>query len=130
MRYFSQVASTLIASVLATLVLFGCGNGSEGSGAGVTAAQIVGTWDQTSAMGKPVVEGGLRTSFEFKPEGKLVKTYTMGPEVKSADGSWSLDGSKLSMNVQGVSFDYNVEKMAGSKLELSMTGMKFEWTKR
>ena len=94
---------TVLCAVLVVLsVLAGC-SGSDSSG-GVNA---VGTWKisvnedgltyQQTQIYKPIVDA-MDGKLEIKSEGKLQISAKMNDEDKSGEGTWTLEGEKLTIN--------------------------------
>lgn len=94
---------TVLCAVLVVLsVLAGC-SGSDSNG-GVNA---VGTWKisvnedgltyQQTQIYKPIVDA-MDGKLEIKSEGKLQISAKMNDEDKSGEGTWTLEGEKLTIN--------------------------------
>ena len=122
--------TTFIALALGSGVAqFGCSGGNDG-GISASQSQLAGTWRQTKAMGKPVVAGGVQSTFELQPDGNLKQLLALGDKVEVDTGTWSLRGSTLTISLQKAgAVDYTVTSLSGKTMQLNLISIPVEWTK-
>jgi hypothetical protein len=114
--------------VCLTAILAGEGNPASAQkkkkGGGGNADKIVGTWELTKIMGveTPPAKGKDPLTFEFSKDGKV----KMGP----GEGTYKLDGDKLSMTLGGDTKEATIKTLDAGKLVLSQDGVDMELKKK
>jgi len=81
-------------AVLGLALLFSTQTTAEEPKDKPAAEKLIGTWKLVKEAGQPVPPG-LSLSVEFLKDEKLKLTIKFEKETKSIDGTWKLDGKKL-----------------------------------
>jgi len=100
-KLFGYIA-VLCTAVLVLLAFAGCNGDKNKNGIDATGNWKIDlnqdglSYNQTQVY-KPIVEA-LNGKVEIKSDGKLTISAEMGGESKQGDGTWTLEGEKLSIN--------------------------------
>src|SRR5262249_4708203 len=99
----------------------GCGGSSK-------ASMIVGKWEMTEGNGKPLPKEAGSMTTEFTSGGKMSFSAKILGMEKKQDGTYKVDGDKLTVNLDGKEESQTIKSVTSSELilEKGSETMKFK----